>query len=55
MEGVGDQEADHGAESVDPRHLGIADKDCRYDPTTAGAHILGRIERSFGYRKKLKA
>lgn len=40
---------------VDPRQLGISDADCRYEPTTAGAHILGRIERSFGYRKKLQA
>lgn len=40
---------------VDPRQLGIAEAECRYEPTTAGAHILGRIERSFGYRKKLAA
>jgi isopenicillin N synthase-like dioxygenase len=39
---------------VDPRQLGIPASECRYEPTTAGAHILGRIERSFGYRKKLQ-
>ncbi len=38
---------------VDPRQLGVSAADCRYEPTTSGAHILGRIERSFGYRKKL--
>lgn len=40
---------------VDPRQLGVSDAECKYAPTTAGAHILGRIERSFGYRKKLQA
>jgi isopenicillin N synthase-like dioxygenase len=40
---------------VDPRQLGTPAADCKYEPTTAGAHILGRIERSFGYRKKLQA
>jgi isopenicillin N synthase-like dioxygenase len=40
--------------TVDPRQLGASASDCRYEPTTAGAHILGRIERSFGYRKKLQ-
>jgi isopenicillin N synthase-like dioxygenase len=40
---------------VDPRQLGVSDAECRYEPTTSGAHILGRIERSFGYRKKLAA
>lgn len=40
---------------VDPRQLGATASDCRYEPTTSGAHILGRIERSFGYRKKLAA
>jgi isopenicillin N synthase-like dioxygenase len=39
---------------VDPRDLSVPASECRYEPTTAGAHILGRIERSFGYRKKLK-
>ncbi len=38
---------------VDPRQLGVSQADCRYEPTTSGAHILGRIERSFGYRKQL--
>jgi len=38
---------------VDPRQLGASQAECRYEPTTSGAHILGRIERSFGYRKKL--
>lgn len=41
--------------TVDPRQLGVADTECRYEPVAAGAHILGRIERSFGYRKRLKA
>jgi isopenicillin N synthase-like dioxygenase len=40
---------------VDPRQLGVPEAECRYEPTTSGAHILGRIERSFGYRKKLAA
>ncbi len=39
---------------VDPRQLGASDADCKYEPTTSGAHILGRIERSFGYRKSLQ-
>lgn len=39
---------------VDPRRLGIDGAQCKYEPITAGAHILGRIERSFGYRKQLK-
>ncbi|MEZ5854469.1 MAG: 2-oxoglutarate and iron-dependent oxygenase domain-containing protein [Hyphomicrobiaceae bacterium] len=38
---------------VDPRQLGVSEADCHYEPTTSGAHILGRIERSFGYRKQL--
>jgi len=40
---------------IDPRDLGFTAEEIRYAPTTAGAHILGRIEKSFGYRKKLKA
>jgi isopenicillin N synthase-like dioxygenase len=40
---------------IDPRDLGFAAEEIRTAPTTAGAHILGRIEKSFGYRKKLKA
>ncbi len=39
---------------VDPRQLGASQADCKYEPTTSGAHILGRIERSFGYRKSLQ-
>lgn len=38
---------------VDPRDLGTPAADCRYDPILAGDHIVGRIERSFGYRKRL--
>ena len=40
---------------VDPRDLGTPDADCRYEPILAGEHIVGRIERSFGYRKRLAA
>ncbi len=40
---------------VDPRQLGLAGTASRYEPTTSGEHILGRIERSFGYRKTLAA
>lgn len=40
---------------VDPRALGVAAAECRYPPVSAGEHILGRIERSFGYRKRLAA
>jgi len=40
---------------VDPRELGTADADCRYEPVRAGDYILGRFDQSFGYRKKLKA
>ena len=36
---------------VDPRMLGAETP--RYPPIAAGDHILGRIERSFGYRKAL--
>ena len=38
---------------VDPRELGTPEAECRYEPILAGEHIVGRIERSFGYRKKL--
>jgi isopenicillin N synthase-like dioxygenase len=41
--------------TVDPRALGVDDADSHYAPISAGEHILGRIERSFGYRKKLPA
>ena len=40
---------------VDPRALGTAEADCRYEPVLAGEHIVGRIERSFGYRKRVAA
>ena len=40
---------------VDPRDLGVSDEDCHYEPVTSGAHILGRINTSFGYRKKVAA
>jgi len=40
---------------VDPRALGTPDGECRYEPVLAGEHIVGRIERSFGYRKKAAA
>ena len=40
---------------VDPRDLGTPDAACRYEPILAGEHIVGRIERSFGYRKNLAA
>jgi isopenicillin N synthase-like dioxygenase len=38
---------------VDPRDLGTPEAACRYEPILAGEHIVGRIERSFGYRKRL--
>jgi isopenicillin N synthase-like dioxygenase len=38
---------------VDPRDLGTPEADCRYAPILAGEHIVERIERSFGYRKRL--
>jgi isopenicillin N synthase-like dioxygenase len=40
---------------VDPRALGTPEAECRYEPVLAGDHIVGRIERSFGYRKKVAA
>jgi isopenicillin N synthase-like dioxygenase len=40
---------------VDPRELGTAGADCRYEPVRAGDYILGRFDQSFGYRKKLAA
>lgn len=39
---------------IDPADLGVPRADCHHEPTTSGAHILGRIERSFGYRKTLQ-
>ncbi len=38
---------------VDPRDFGVSEAESRYPPVTAGAHILGRINSSFGYRKKV--
>jgi isopenicillin N synthase-like dioxygenase len=40
---------------VDPRELGTPAAECHYEPILAGEHIVGRIERSFGYRKQLVA
>jgi len=37
---------------VDPRELGTAAADCRYEPVKAGDYILKRFDESFGYRKK---
>jgi len=36
---------------IDPHAFGGGGEEPRYPVTTAGAHILGRIEKSFGYRK----
>ena len=39
---------------VDPEDLNLADGDVsKYLPVSAGEHILGRIDASFGYRNKL--
>ncbi|WP_376100378.1 isopenicillin N synthase family dioxygenase [Roseomonas sp. CCTCC AB2023176] len=40
---------------VDPRELGVSDAEARYEATTAGAHILGRFDRAFAYRKAVVA
>jgi isopenicillin N synthase-like dioxygenase len=40
---------------VDPRDLGTSAAECRYEPALAGKHILGRFDRSFGYRRKFKS
>ncbi len=40
---------------IDPRAFGVPEADSHYPPALAGDHVLGRIERSFGYRKTLKA
>lgn len=45
---------DYGA-NVDPRQLGVDDANAKYAPVTAGDYILGRINASMGYRKKLKS
>jgi isopenicillin N synthase-like dioxygenase len=39
--------------TVDPRELGGAAPEWRYEPVRAGDYILGRFDQSFGYRKKL--
>ena len=36
--------------AIDPRALGATEP--HYEPTTAGAHILGRFDAAFSYRKK---
>ncbi|MCO4882940.1 2-oxoglutarate and iron-dependent oxygenase domain-containing protein [Paraburkholderia caribensis] len=41
--------------NVDPRDLGTPDTDSKYEPVAAGDYILGRINSSMGYRKKLAA
>lgn len=38
---------------VNPGDLGFGELDPAFEPMTAGAHILGRIDRSFGYRKSV--
>lgn len=38
---------------VDPRDLGADEAEARYPATTAGAHILGRFDKAFAYRKSL--
>jgi len=40
---------------VDPGDFGVPDAERRYEPVSAGAHILGRVNASFGYRKKVAA
>ncbi|HTC07397.1 MAG TPA: 2-oxoglutarate and iron-dependent oxygenase domain-containing protein [Acetobacteraceae bacterium] len=40
---------------VAPRELGTPAAECRYEPILAGEHIVGRIERSFGYRRQFIA
>ncbi|HET6161959.1 MAG TPA: 2-oxoglutarate and iron-dependent oxygenase domain-containing protein [Dongiaceae bacterium] len=42
---------DFGA-MVDPCDLGVSPGDRRYEPITAGQHILNRLDQSFGYRKR---
>jgi isopenicillin N synthase-like dioxygenase len=42
--------------AVDPRDLGLPEGATpRHERTTAGAYILGRIDASFGYRKRAQA
>ena len=40
---------------IDPRGLGTAEGEARYEPITAGRHILNRFDQAFGYRKTLVA
>jgi isopenicillin N synthase-like dioxygenase len=40
---------------IDPRELGTLDAEAKYEPITAGQHILNRFDQAFGYRKKLAA
>lgn len=37
---------------VDPCDLGVSPGDRRYEPITAGQHIVNRLDQSFGYRKR---
>ena len=39
---------------VDPTDMGSSQADCRYEPVTAGRHILNRFDQSFGYRRKYR-
>ena len=38
---------------IDPRELGTPEGEARYEPITAGQHILNRFDQAFGYRKTL--
>ncbi|WP_245214282.1 isopenicillin N synthase family dioxygenase [Pararoseomonas indoligenes] len=40
---------------IDPRELGTPEDEARYEPITAGRHILNRFDQAFGYRKTLAA
>jgi isopenicillin N synthase-like dioxygenase len=40
---------------IDPRELGATEAEARYEPITAGRHILNRFDKAFSYRKKLTA
>ncbi|SHJ17051.1 Isopenicillin N synthase [Roseomonas rosea] len=40
---------------IDPRDLGTPAGEARYEPITAGQHILNRFDQAFGYRKTLAA
>lgn len=43
---------DFGA-MIDPRDLGTPAAEARYEPITAGRHILNRFDQAFSYRSKL--